>query len=479
MPVKHHVALDRARKTAKTLARDGGITHQQALDRIAQEAGFRHWSDMAAADPAPPVPTLLLTGPEAPEEPASTGHGPAKLFFELDQFEYLRPPAPPISPTLAEVEAQTRSLMAAASGRKGLKLGDWVSQIMRDAAARARPRADEPYRHSIRSIPAHARMIAEALDPDGAPHDGETLTVRCPLHDDASGSLRITGTGQGIRMRCMAGCSHSDLQDRLISRLGEDSAAAIAFMADNDRSRVIGGHAFGRDGVGGAGGAYTLSNGRRHELNVLATRMLVDGYPVWTDGHVPRAAATLERTLRTAIAGRYRIEVTAPEDRAKGLWRYEVHAGHDGDYRILLTIRQGHQIGVNASHSGRFSVDAAETYAKARQAVDRAVALTRSFDTLDPVEATEVKIQHEREVARNARLKGTVNGWGWWAGPNPDEMTFGGPYKTKAEAISNGNGSCTEEGEHFYVVQARTSEPDDEGWTTFHETRGLKRCRCV
>jgi len=354
-----------------------------------------------------------------------------------------------------------------------------VSQIMRDAASQASLRADEPYRHVIRSIPADARMIAEALDPHGAPHEGETLTVRCPLHGDASGSLTITGTGQGIRMKCMAGCSHSDLQDRLISRLGEESAAAIAFMVANDRSRVIGGHAFGRDGVGGAGGAYTLANGRRHALNVLATRMLTDGYPVWTDGHVPRAAATLERTLRTAIAGHYPIVVTAPEDRAKGLWRFEVKAGHKGDYCILLTVRQGHQVGLNASHSGRFSVDAAETYAKARKAVDRAVALTRSFDTIDPVELTKVRVGHEREVARDAKLRGTVNGWGWWAGPREDEMTYGGPYKTKAEAISNGNGSCMEEGEHFYVVQARTSEPDEEGWTTFHETRGLKRCRCT
>lgn len=112
MPVKHHVAIDRARRTAKTLARKGGITHQQALDRIAQEAGFRHWNDMTAAEPESSTPVALLTGPAPAEEPGSTAYGPAKLFFELDQFEYLRPPARPTPPTLAEVETQTRALVA-------------------------------------------------------------------------------------------------------------------------------------------------------------------------------------------------------------------------------------------------------------------------------------------------------------------------------------------------------------------------------
>jgi hypothetical protein len=74
-----------------------------------------------------------------------------------------------------------------------------------------------------------------------------------------------------------------------------------------------------------------------------------------------------------------------------------------------------------------------------------------------------------------------VNGWGWWVGPNEQEFNWGGPWKTRAEAISQGNGSCHEDGETFYVIQARTADEDPEpGETTpFLETRGMKRCRAT
>jgi len=42
-----------ARKAAKNIARNEGIPHQQALDRVAIHRGFRHWGDLlAAAGPA-------------------------------------------------------------------------------------------------------------------------------------------------------------------------------------------------------------------------------------------------------------------------------------------------------------------------------------------------------------------------------------------------------------------------------------------
>jgi hypothetical protein len=44
-----------ARKAAKTIARTQGITHQQALDRVAADRGFSHWGDLlATAGPAKP-----------------------------------------------------------------------------------------------------------------------------------------------------------------------------------------------------------------------------------------------------------------------------------------------------------------------------------------------------------------------------------------------------------------------------------------
>lgn len=483
MPVKHHVSIDRARRTARALAREGGITHQQALDRVAQEAGFRHWNAMVASDTAAPAP-LPPTGPAMAAEPEPAEFGPTRLFFELDQFEYLRMPGSPEpagtggdSVSTTATPGDDAEVPTPRSPRRGLPgLVELMSRTMREAS-HAHPGSGREYGHRIRQLPLDARMVAEALDPEGAPHEDDEPTVRCPLHGDASPSLRIAGSGRSLRMACMAGCSASDLRDRLVARLAEESRAATAFMRANDRSKVVGGHGHGRPGTGGAGGTYDLADGSRHPLNVLSCRMLADGYPNWTVGHVPRSVAALERRLRIAIAGGFAITTQVPEDRARGLWRFVVAAGHDGDYRILVSMRQGEQAGINASHGGGFSIDASETFDSPAAAVARVLELTRTFETIDPVERAANEVQHAREVARNARLRGTVNGWGWWAGPDPDEMTFGGPYRTKAEAISSGNGSCMEDGEHFYVLQARTSEPDGEGRTEFQEIRGLKRCR--
>ena len=338
-----------------------------------------------------------------------------------------------------------------------------------------------------------ARMAAEAIDPTGAPWEGDILQARCPLHEDTGKSLRIRGAGQNLHLHCSAGCAHSDLQDLLLTRICDETNAALTFMAENDRSKVISGSAFGS---GGAGGCYVLDNGQRHNLNILAMRLLMDGYPVWKHGHMPRSVTTLERAMRIALAGRFPIKTIEPEDRAKGLWKFEITVGQRQDYHILLSRRQGEQPGLNACHEGEFSVDAAETFATPAAAIDRLLDLTRSFETLDPAENTKNEVRHAREIARNERLQGTVKGWGWWAGPNEDEFKYG-PYKTKAEAISQGNGSCMENGEYFYVVQALidpryVDHPEgnpvlkhemefdtDKEEYVFYKTRGLKRCRAT
>jgi hypothetical protein len=465
MTDKHHVALDKARKAAKALARSGEMTHQQALDRIAREAGHPHWNAMASV----------------PDASAAPARGPMRLFSELETFDYLRKPEEGQVHDLAAVETATRRLMEDPSRRAGLRIGEWVSGIMREAARKALPGRKDVYGHRIRELPLDAAMVGQALDPKGAPHEGDELLVRCPLHDDTTPSLRITGAGSDLRIACMAGCRSTDLQDRLISRLAEDSAAALAFMRANDRSKVVEGWGHGRPGVGGAGGTYRLADGTSHSLDILSCRMLTDGYPNWYDGKVPRSVAALERRLRVALAGNFPIVVEAPEDRARGLWRFLVAVGRNGGYRILVTMRQGEQAGLNAGHNGRFSVSAAETFEEPARAVARAVELTRSFETVDPAERAANEVRHAREVARDERLRGTVNGWGWWAGPNEDEFTWGGPWKTRQEAISAGNGHCEEEGDVFYVVQARVEdeEPDADHMVRFEETRGLKRCRAT
>ncbi|MFZ3482090.1 hypothetical protein [Sphingomonas sp. 3-13AW] len=209
MHVKHHVALDRARKAAKALARAGGITYQQALDQIAQEGGYPHWNSM-------------LKGPPSPALPAPRTRGAARVFFETDGIEYLRP-SEPTGTTMAAVEALASTAVTHASRGNGLELSNWISGALREAAKEVLPRRHAPYGHSIRQLPLDARMAAEALDPGGAPHLGDDLVVRCPGHEDSSRSLTISGAGPDLRMACVAGCLTTDLQDLLSSRLAHAS----------------------------------------------------------------------------------------------------------------------------------------------------------------------------------------------------------------------------------------------------------------
>lgn len=50
MTQAHHITLSKARKRAKEIARAGAMTHAQALDQIAREAGHAHWGAMLSGD---------------------------------------------------------------------------------------------------------------------------------------------------------------------------------------------------------------------------------------------------------------------------------------------------------------------------------------------------------------------------------------------------------------------------------------------
>ena len=54
----HDITISKARKAAKTLSAQSGISHQQALDRLAREAGHGTWSAWLSADEgeAPGIP---------------------------------------------------------------------------------------------------------------------------------------------------------------------------------------------------------------------------------------------------------------------------------------------------------------------------------------------------------------------------------------------------------------------------------------
>lgn len=69
--------------------------------------------------------------------------------------------------------------------------------------------------------------------------------------------------------------------------------------------------------------------------------------------------------------------------------------------------------------------------------------------------------------------------WAWFAGPYDDEFTWG-RYPTRQAAINEGNGFCMEDGQAFYIIEARgeASEPDDEGMIQFAESRNFEQVIC-
>lgn len=476
MPTKDPIAA--ARREAKARTRKGGVTHQQALDQIAVESGHANWSAMTAAQ----------TRAVAHMPRTDAVRGPSVFLPPLmDEFQYLEPP------TLKSVEEQAEALRRKASRRAALRISEWVGSAMREAATRALEGYDARDRrhHPIRPLAMNAQMMAQAVDPEGGPWtDSRKLTVRCPLHGDTNPSLVIAGKGHEMSMRCMAGCDSIEIQDHALGRLAEAAVKAAAFMAANDRSKVISGYGLGPEGQGGRGGVYTLEDGSRHELEVLSCRMLTDGYPDWIHGRVPRGHYALETAIRTELAGRHLIKVDQPKDTARGPWRMEISdeyawRGDDQDrqqYRIIVQWQRGRPYGISGAWTDDPKVGRKpdETCDTIEEAVSRVRALLRGKNSTNPEVIAKAKARSEREKAyHEAHCGKDEEGWGWWAGPDESSFTYGGPYKTRAYAVSMANGFCSEEGEDFYVIQAKTAydDPDDEGMYEFSETRGLKRYR--
>lgn len=543
MPTKDPIAA--ARREAKSRARKGKITHQQALDQIAREAGHDSWAEMArsAVQPTDPIlefvdrlrpngglpldeTTLVLTHDAIHgylAEPAGTDISAyvdaydfrgddgdiAPNAFQRDIIEsaieaYVREMSGPDAedPEQNTEAAMPSDLTEASSSPREAKQVDWkrrndlykwTGYQMEQAGERhlqeLHGEKHGPY-HKIRKLPFDAQMVAQAMDPDGGPwKEAKTHAVRCPMHDDQAPSLVITGRGHDLQMKCMAGCDDGLLHDELMLRLGRTAGRAAMFMKQNDAYKVCAGAGRYQDGLGGRGGAYTLTDGSTHSLDVLTCRMLTEDYPVWIHGNVPRRHYAVETAIRIALAGRHPIEVTQPADTDKGLWRMKISAyrrqgnprPNINEYHVHVQWSRGIPFGINGVWDGDPSpLDTGpdELLPNPEAVVRRVRELLEKTDSTNPDVIAANKARYERELLYNARHHGTDDdGWGWWCGPNEDEFTWGGPYTTRNYAVSMANGSCSEEGEVFYVIQARTvdDEPDGDGMYQFAETRGLQR----
>lgn len=518
MPTRNPVAA--ARREAKARARKGGTSHQQALDEIARENGHEHWNAMTTAFAPGSTPTdrvrsfvvsyrheganvdddiraLLedaLHGYIA-DAPADIGEFVDSYEFRGDGFDHMPDDhqkeimrtaigrfvdenAMAVTPTLAQVESDTIALMREAEGRPGMRISEWVGDRMRAAAeaAVAHMMTEGRRTYPLRPLRLDARALAQAVDPTGGPWpQSDELIVRCPVHDDRNPSLRITGTGQDVGMVCLAGCEQSNVQKRVLDLMAGEMMAAAAFAKANDASRVVSGHGAGPEGVGGLGGVYRLEDGTEHRISPLMGRVLPLGYPRWIHGD--DAMPMME--LSALIQGRLPLRAGYLVER-------------DGDDHVARITQDGHSVTLRWAFGGAmrlrscFDDDgtpaADESFHEVADAAARMLECASGFETTDPVRLAEIRRRHEREIAYNARHQGVdAEGWGWWVGPNPDEFTWGGPYTTRRYAESVGNGNCGEDGEIFYVVQAKADGdgPDDEGMTSFAETRGLGRCKAT
>lgn len=227
--------IGRARRAARALSKTEGVSHQQALDRVAVEAGHRHWSAMLAADAATPA----RTGPQ--------------IGFQTDGMPSVRTPSPE---TVTEwLRRHTpRSKVAGQSDRLA-------------------PLAIDP------------RLVAQAVDHDRGPwDDADALTCRCPVHADVNPSLMLIGRRSEFRAECMAGCPQDQVDKTITAGIAQAAVKALDFMAVNDRRLVYAGAVTGQ---GGMGGRYTVDGGRGYDLKVLTSRLLPEGYPKWDHGGLP------------------------------------------------------------------------------------------------------------------------------------------------------------------------------------------------
>jgi hypothetical protein len=223
--------IGRARRAARALSKTEGVSHQQALDRVAAQAGHRHWSDMLAVD-------------------AATTAGTAPAHVPID---------PRTDPSPENVSAwlrrhTPRSKAAAQSDRLA-------------------PLAIDP------------RLVAQAVDHDHGPwDDADVLTCRCPVHADANPSLMLVGRGSEFRARCMAGCPQDQIDGAITAGIAQAAVKALDFMSVNDRRLVYAGAVTGQ---GGMGGRYTVNGGKGYDLKVLTARLLPEEYPKWDHGGLP------------------------------------------------------------------------------------------------------------------------------------------------------------------------------------------------
>lgn len=526
MPTRNPIAA--ARREAKSRARKGGITHQQALDEVARESGHAHWAAMttslsAGTNPDDAVRPFVLSyrhkGAAVDDEiralledalhgylaerPIGIDAYVEEYEFRGDGFDHVpddgqktimrdalrrfaddHPPTP--RQTLADVERDTVDLMRRASGRPGLGISDWVSRIMGDAAHEADSgrKTVEP-RRRLRGIPMDAETMAQAIDPDGAPFAKrrDAIRARCPVHEDRRASLVVAGEGVATSVRCMAGCDPAALNDAAIAGLAAASARAAAFMDANDASRVVSGYGRGRPGVGGAGGVYELEDGSRHEMDVLACRLLAQGYPRWFEGDDAFAIKQLEFRVRERAGPGKKVVLTPPTD-ADGEWVLDCTVGDAADryggYRAVVRWSLGQPFGLAADTEsdaeGYRVAGHSQEFHETPEAIEaRLLRCLKEWHTTDPTRIAENEAAMERERRYMESIRGTdSDGWGWYVGPDEEAFTWGGPYRTRIAAINEGNGHCQEHGEIYFVVQARTDpdeEPDDEGMTRFAESR--------
>lgn len=230
--------IGRARRAARRLSRKDGISHQQALDRIAAESGHAHWSAMLSADRmAHPKPSTTM----------SDGVRDHPTPFLVDEWPTLHLPTP-------------------------RTVADWLrTHAPRSRMAKATDRMSD---HEM--VP---RIVAHAVDHANGPWDDrDSITCRCPVHEDRSPSLVVRGRGRSLSMKCMSGCPEEAIAKAVTAGILKAATRAVAFMEANDRSLVYAGASIAN---GGMGGRYTLDDESRHELETLSCMLLGEDHPRW------------------------------------------------------------------------------------------------------------------------------------------------------------------------------------------------------
>jgi hypothetical protein len=417
-----HDPIAAARREAKTRSRKGGTTHQQALDAVAREAGHEHWAAMQAAHAAP-----------AATIPPATSTRPAR--------------------------------------RLGVRLETafWAQNHRSRIQTLSSARAGSGLEHPLRPLAFTPETVARLLSRHAPPtRRGSAFLAPCPLHDDANPSLTLAPSKgltmkDGVSFACMAGCDAHGIEDAIVGALDEAIEGADAFMDANDRSRVVEGWAHGPAGVGGLGGSYRLEDGRRFDLPYASTAMLPEGYPFWWHVGCEAPIHALERELRAVARGHHRVVVAQEAGRPALAVEVWPERNGVGGYAVHACAMEGGAFGVRANWGDARPGVWDEIHDGMDKALARMTALMKECATTDPVEIAENETRSAREKAYMESIRGLdADGWGWFVGPDEDEFVWGGPYRTKAAAIDEGNGHCHEVGETYFVIHAKPDDDVDE-----------------